>query len=126
MLLVNLGGSWHEKLTLLVTHFSLPILAYPFQGSPNCRIFAHLGSGGARRATTTTTTTTNNNNNDNHDNHAHTRRAGSVLDAASGGTGSGGGGHSGEGARKTCRKDFQGPPVRGPLIIGLYILVWPY
>ena len=24
-LLVNLGGSWHEKLTLLVTHFSLPI-----------------------------------------------------------------------------------------------------
>ena len=32
-LLVNLGGSWHEKLTLLVTHFSLPIaLAYPFQG----------------------------------------------------------------------------------------------
>ena len=31
-LLVNLGGSWHEKLTLLVIHFSLPILAYPFQG----------------------------------------------------------------------------------------------
>ena len=44
--LVNLGGSWHEKLTLLVTHFSLPIshvslpishfslplLAYPSQG----------------------------------------------------------------------------------------------
>ena len=30
--LVNLGGSWHEKLTLLVPHFSLPILAYPFQG----------------------------------------------------------------------------------------------
>ena len=30
--LVNLGGSWHEKLTLLVTHFSLLILAYPFQG----------------------------------------------------------------------------------------------
>ena len=25
-------GSWHEKLTLLVNHFSLPILAYPFQG----------------------------------------------------------------------------------------------
>ena len=31
-LLVNTVGSWHEKLTLLVTHFSLPILAYPFQG----------------------------------------------------------------------------------------------
>ena len=31
-LLVHLGGSWHEKLTLVVTHFSLPILAYPFQG----------------------------------------------------------------------------------------------
>ena len=31
-LLVNLGVSWHEKLTLLFTHFSLPILAYPFQG----------------------------------------------------------------------------------------------
>ena len=30
--LVNLGRSWHEKLTLLVTRFSLPILAYPFQG----------------------------------------------------------------------------------------------
>ena len=30
--LVNLGGSWHERLTLLVTHFSLPILAYSFQG----------------------------------------------------------------------------------------------
>ena len=29
---VNSGGSWHEKLTLLVTHFSLPILAYPFLG----------------------------------------------------------------------------------------------
>ena len=29
---MNLGGSWHEKLTLLVTHFSLPSLAYPFQG----------------------------------------------------------------------------------------------
>ena len=24
-LLVNLGGSWHEKLALLVTHFGLPI-----------------------------------------------------------------------------------------------------
>ena len=32
--LVNLGGSWHEKLTLLVTHFSLPISACPFQGHP--------------------------------------------------------------------------------------------
>ena len=31
-LLVNLGGSWHEQLTPLVTHFSLPILADPFQG----------------------------------------------------------------------------------------------
>ena len=31
-LLVNLGWSWHEELTLVVTHFSLPILAYPFQG----------------------------------------------------------------------------------------------
>ena len=31
-LLVNLGGSWHEKLTLLVAHFSLPILAHPVQG----------------------------------------------------------------------------------------------
>ena len=31
-LLVNLGGSWHEKLTLLVTNFSLPLLAYPLQG----------------------------------------------------------------------------------------------
>ena len=31
-LLVNLGGSWHEKLTLLVTQFSLPSLAYPVQG----------------------------------------------------------------------------------------------
>ena len=31
MCLVNLTGSWHEKLTLLVTNFSLPILAYPFQ-----------------------------------------------------------------------------------------------
>ena len=30
--LVNLGGLWHEKLTLLVTRFSLPILAYPSQG----------------------------------------------------------------------------------------------
>ena len=30
-LMVNLAGSWHEKLTLLVTHFSSPILAYPFQ-----------------------------------------------------------------------------------------------
>ena len=29
---VNLGGSWHEKLTFLVTHCSLPIAAYPFQG----------------------------------------------------------------------------------------------
>ena len=31
-LLVNLGGTWHEKPTLLVTHFSLPSLADPFQG----------------------------------------------------------------------------------------------
>ena len=31
-LLVNSGGSWHDKLTFLVTHFSLPISAYPFQG----------------------------------------------------------------------------------------------
>ena len=31
-LLVNLGVSWHEKLTLLFTHFSLPILACPFHG----------------------------------------------------------------------------------------------
>ena len=30
--LVDVEGSWHEKLTTLVTHFSLPILAYPFQG----------------------------------------------------------------------------------------------
>ena len=30
-LLVNLGGV-DEKLTCLGTHFSLPILAYPFQG----------------------------------------------------------------------------------------------
>ena len=30
--LVNLGVSWHEKLTLLVTDFSLPISAYPPQG----------------------------------------------------------------------------------------------
>ena len=29
---VSLGGSWHEQLTLLVTHLSLPILAYPSQG----------------------------------------------------------------------------------------------
>ena len=28
---VNFGGSWHE-LTCLVTHFSFPILGYPFQG----------------------------------------------------------------------------------------------
>ena len=32
MCLVNSGGSWHEKLMLLVTHFSLPVLAFPFQG----------------------------------------------------------------------------------------------
>ena len=32
VLLVNLGVSWHEKLMLLVTHFSLHISAYPFQG----------------------------------------------------------------------------------------------
>ena len=31
-LFVNLGESWQEKLTLLVTHFSLPISAYSFQG----------------------------------------------------------------------------------------------
>ena len=30
--LVNLGWSWTEKLTRLVTHIILPILAYPFQG----------------------------------------------------------------------------------------------
>ena len=28
-LVANLGVSWHEKLTCLATHFSLPILAYP-------------------------------------------------------------------------------------------------
>ena len=26
------SGSWHEKLTLLVTHFSLLIFGYPFRG----------------------------------------------------------------------------------------------
>ena len=31
LLLVNLGGSWHEKLMILVTRFSLSILASPFQ-----------------------------------------------------------------------------------------------
>ena len=31
MCLVNLGGSWHEEPTLLVTHFSAPILAYPIR-----------------------------------------------------------------------------------------------
>ena len=31
-LLVSFGGSWHEQLMFLVTHFSLPIFAYPFQG----------------------------------------------------------------------------------------------
>ena len=36
--LVNLGGSWHEKLTLLVTCFSLRILAYPFQGHWECML----------------------------------------------------------------------------------------
>ena len=30
--LVNLWVSWHEKLTLLVTHFCLHVLASPFQG----------------------------------------------------------------------------------------------
>ena len=30
--LVNLVGSWHEKLVFLVTHFSLPIWSYPFRG----------------------------------------------------------------------------------------------
>ena len=30
--MVKLGGSWHEQLALLVAHFSLSILAYPFQG----------------------------------------------------------------------------------------------
>ena len=37
--LVNLGGSWHEKLTLLVTRFSLPILAYPHQAIDTCVSF---------------------------------------------------------------------------------------
>ena len=32
-LLVNLGVSWHEQLTLLVTRFSLPILAYLFEAT---------------------------------------------------------------------------------------------
>ena len=37
-LLVSFGGSWHDKLTLLVTHLSLRILAYPFRGRwPNRR-----------------------------------------------------------------------------------------
>ena len=33
-LLVNLVVSWHEKLRLLVTPFSVPMFAYPFQGHP--------------------------------------------------------------------------------------------
>ena len=41
--LVNIGVSWHEKLTPLVTHFSLPILAYPFQGHRTVSIWYIMG-----------------------------------------------------------------------------------
>ena len=56
-LLMNVGGSWHEKLTLSVTHFSLPVSAYPFQGhrdvsevsvAAQSRPCPHSGSKGSR------------------------------------------------------------------------------